>query len=77
MPIIRYQKFDADGTTSYNSTTTVFTNTAGSGSSKRFEVGTNYVIAPYNATLTATVGKQDTPTTSSDNFVKVALQMQF
>lgn len=81
MPIIRYQKFDADGTTSFSAATVssaaTFSNTTGSGSSKRFEVGTNYIIAPYNATLTATVGKQDTPSTSSDNFVKVALQMQF
>jgi hypothetical protein len=79
MPIIRYQKFDADGATSFNGSTTpvTFTNTTGGGSIKRFEVGTNYIIAPYNAVLTATVGKSDTPTTSSDNFAKVALQMQF
>lgn len=81
MPIIRYQKFNADGVTSYSAATvssaSTFTNTSGSGSSKRFEVGTNYVIAPYNATLTATYGKEDTSTTSSANFVKVALQMQF
>lgn len=81
MPIIRYQKFNADGVTSYSAATvssaSTFTNTSGSGSSKRFEVGTNYVIAPYNATLTATYGKEDTATTSSANFVKVALQMQF
>lgn len=77
MPIIRYQKFNADGVTSYNSTTTAFTNTTGGGASKRFEVGTNYVIAPYNATLTATYGKEDTATASNKDFVRVALQMQF
>jgi hypothetical protein len=72
MPIVRYQKFDADGLTSAASV-----NTRTGADTKRFEVGANYIIAPYNSVITATVGKTDTPTTSSDNFFKVALQMQF
>ena len=75
MPIVRYQKFDADGLTSGTSV-----NTRTGADTKRFEIGTNYVIAPYNSVITATYGKTDTPTTTgttSDNFVKVALQMQF
>lgn len=75
MPIVRYQKFDADGLTSGASV-----NTRTGADTKRFEIGTNYVIAPYNSVITATYGKTDTPTatgTTSDNFVKVALQMQF
>ncbi len=77
MPIVRYQKFDADGTTSFNSTTNVFTNSRTGGDTKRMEVGANYVIAPYNSVITATFGKTDTSGASSDNFLKVALQMQF
>jgi hypothetical protein len=79
MPIVRYQKFDADGATTFSTATTpaTFTNTRPGGDVKRFEVGANYVIAPYNSVITATYGKTDTPTTSSDNFFRVALQMQF
>ncbi|QDC43630.1 porin [Methylophilus medardicus] len=79
MPIVRYQKFDADGVTSFDGSTSpaTFTNNRGSNDTKRFEIGANYIIAPYNSVITATVGKTDTSATSSDNFVKVALQMQF
>jgi hypothetical protein len=75
MPIVRYQKFDADGLTSGASV-----NTRRDADTKRFEIGANYVIAPYNSVITATYGKTDAPTTTgstSDNFFKVALQMQF
>lgn len=67
MPIVRYQKFDADGT----ATSTVDNTT------KRFEMGTNYVIAPYNVVLSALYGRQDSSVTTDSNDVKVALQMQF
>ncbi len=79
MPILRYQKFDADGATSFDTSTTpaTFTNARPGGDIKRIEVGANYVIAPYNSVITATYGKTDTPTTSSDNFFRLALQMQF
>lgn len=71
MPFVRYQKFDADGTTSAT------TNVRTGNDTKRFEIGTNYVIAPYNAMITATYGKTDTSTTSDTNDIKIALQMQF
>jgi len=70
-PFIRYQKFDADGTT------TATTNLRTAANTKRWEIGTSYVIAPYNAMITATYGKQDSSTTSDVNDFKVALQMQF
>lgn len=76
MPIIRYQKFDADGTTA-TATNGNITNTRGANDTKRFEIGTNYIIAPYNAVLTAVYGKTDTSGSSSTNDFKVALQMQF
>ncbi len=77
MPIIRYQKFDADGLTDNSSV-----NRNVGATSKSFEIGTNYVIAPYNAVITATYGKQDRPNSDNtaivdSNFLKVALQMQF
>lgn len=77
MPIIRYQKFDADGLTDSTSTNRMVGST-----SKSFEIGTNYVIAPYNSVITATYGKQYRPNSTNTaiddgNFVKVALQMQF
>jgi hypothetical protein len=72
MPIVRYQKFDADGLTSGGSV-----NTRTGADTKRFEIGANYVIAPYNSVITATVGKTDVPQASTDNFFKLALQMQF
>lgn len=72
MPIVRYQKFDADGTTTGGSV-----NTRTGADTKRFEIGTNYVIAPYNAVITATYGKTDTTAASSVDDIKIALQMQF
>lgn len=83
MPIVRYQKFDADGITSFNgsSTPNTFSNRRGGEDTKRIEIGANYVIAPYNSVITATVGKTDLPVLAggsrSDNFLKLALQMQF
>ena len=70
-PFVRYQKFDADGTTT--STTNVKTGN----DTKRYEIGTAYVIAPYNAMITATYGRTDFTAKSDSNDIKVALQMQF
>jgi hypothetical protein len=70
-PFVRYQKFDADGVTTGTS------NIRTGADTKRVEIGTSYVIAPYNAMITASYGKTDTSTTSDTNDFKVALQMQF
>ncbi len=72
MPIVRYQKFDADGVTNAGSI-----NTRTGNEIKRYEIGTNYVIAPYNTVITATYGKTDTSLASSVYDIKIALQMQF
>ncbi len=63
MPFVRYQKFDSDAATASET--------------KKWEVGTNYIIAPYNAVITA--GYSDTKVSGSDsnNAINVALQMQF
>lgn len=63
MPFVRYQKFDSEAATA--------------DTTKKWEVGTNYVIAPYNAVITA--GYSDTKVTGSEsiNALNVALQMQF
>ena len=63
MPFLRYQKFDSDAATASDT--------------KKWEIGTNYVIAPYNALITA--GYSDTKVSGSDNTnaFTVALQMQF
>jgi hypothetical protein len=75
MPVMRYQRFNADGLTSSASV-----NTSTSADTKRFEIGSNYVIAPYNAMISAFYGHQENPTVTghtSSNDIKVALQMQF
>lgn len=80
MPVMRYQRFNADGLTGYSATTNVTTNTSSSADTKRFEIGSNYVIAPYNAMISAFYGHQENPTATghtSSNDIKVALQMQF
>ena len=63
MPFARYQKFDSDAATASET--------------KKWEIGTNYIIAPYNALITA--GYSDTKVSGSDstNAFTVALQMQF
>lgn len=70
-PFIRYQKFDADGVT------TATSNVRTGADTKRVEIGTSYVIAPYNAMITASYGKTDLSNASDTNDFKVALQMQF
>lgn len=72
MPFVRYQKFEADGATNALSV-----NTAGDVDTKRYEIGVNYIIEPYNALITAVYG--DTKVTGSDsiNSFNVALQIQF
>lgn len=73
MPLIRYQKFDADGRTSSASV-----NTRGNGEIKKFDIGANYIIEPYNALITATYGRTEKEISPKDvNEFKVSLQMQF
>ncbi|MFA6040590.1 MAG: porin [Methylophilus sp.] len=61
MPFLRYQQFDADSKVK----------------TERYEVGMNYVIAPYNALITATYGDTKVTAASSVNSFKVAMQFQF
>lgn len=72
MPFVRYQKFAADGATSSASV-----NTKGDIDTKRFEVGVNYIIEPYNALITATYGDTKVTGAKSTNSFNVSLQMQF
>ena len=72
MPFVRYQKFDADGATSATGV-----NTTGDVDTKRFEIGTNYVMEPYNAVVTAVYGDTKTTGASDINSFMVSLQVQF
>ncbi len=72
MPFVRYQKFDADGGTNGASV-----NTAGDIDTKRFEVGFNYVMEPYNALITAAYSDTKVTGLSSTDAINVALQFQF
>jgi len=72
MPFVRYQKFAADG-----ATTSASVNTTGDIDTKRFEVGVNYIIEPYNALITAVYGDTKVTGASSTNSFNVSLQMQF
>jgi hypothetical protein len=63
MPFVRYQKFDSDAV--LNSET------------KKYEVGTNYVIAPYNALLTAAYSDTKVSGKSNTNAFNVSMQFQF
>lgn len=72
MPFVRYQKFAADGATSSASV-----NTTGDIDTKKFEVGMNYIIEPYNALITAAYGDTKVTGASSTNSFNVSLQMQF
>ena len=72
MPFVRYQKFAADGSTtgaSVNSTPDIDT--------KRYELGFNYVMEPYNAVITTAYSDTKVTGGSSTNALKVALQFQF
>lgn len=63
MPFVRYQKFDSDAATA--------------DTTKRYEIGTNYVIEPYNAMITASYGDTKTSGADSVNDFTVKLQFQF
>lgn len=63
MPFARYQKFDSDA--AVNSET------------KKYEVGTNYVIEPYNALLTAVYSDTKVSGKNSTNAFNVSMQFQF
>ena len=63
MPFVRYQKFDSDAA--------VF------GETKKYEIGTNYVMEPYNALITAAISKTKVSDADSVNAINVALQFQF
>ncbi len=63
MPFARYQKFDSDAA--------VF------GETKKYEIGTNYVMEPYNALITAAVSKTKVSDAGSNNAINIALQFQF
>jgi hypothetical protein len=63
MPFARYQKFDSDAATA--------------DTTKKWEIGTNYVMAPYNAVITAGYSDTKVSGASSTNAFTVALQMQF
>ena len=67
MPFVRYQKFDSDATT------TAFVN----GETKKYEIGTNYVMEPYNALITAAISKTKVSDADSNNAINIALQFQF
>jgi hypothetical protein len=73
MPFLRYQKFKAEGATN-----DVGVNTSTSDvDTKRFEIGTNYVIEPYNAMITAAYGDTKVTGSSSTNDFTVKMQFQF
>lgn len=63
MPFARYQKFDSDA--AVNSET------------KKYEIGTNYVIAPYNALFTAAYSDTKVSGANSINAFNVTMQFQF
>jgi hypothetical protein len=63
MPFTRYQKFDSDAATA--------------DTTKRWEIGTNYVIEPYNAMITAAYGDTKVTGSSSTNDFTVKMQFQF
>lgn len=63
MPFVRYQKFDSDA--------------AVADTIKKYEIGTNYVIEPYNATITAAYSDTKVTGSSSINAFTVAMQFQF
>lgn len=61
MPFVRYQEFDADNNIK----------------TERTDVGLNYVIAPYNALISAQYQKTEVTSTSDKDAFVVSLQMQF
>jgi hypothetical protein len=63
MPFVRYQKFNSDAATA--------------DTTKRYEIGTNYVIEPYNAMITAAYGDTKISGSSGTNDLTVKMQFQF
>ncbi len=61
MPFVRYQEFDADNNIK----------------TERTDLGVNYVIAPYNALISAEYQKTDVTNASDTDAFLVSLQMQF
>jgi hypothetical protein len=61
MPFARYQEFDADNNIK----------------TERMDLGVNYVIAPYNALISAEYQKTDVTGQSDTDAVLISLQMQF
>jgi hypothetical protein len=61
MPFVRYQTFEPDTNIDV----------------KKYEIGTNYVIAPYNALITAAYSDTKTDGASSVNAFNVSMQFQF
>lgn len=61
MPFVRYQTFEPDTNIDV----------------KKYEIGTNYVIAPYNSLITASYSDTKTDGASSSNAINVSMQFQF
>ncbi len=61
MPFVRHQEFDADNNIK----------------TERTDIGVNYVIAPYNALISAEYQKTDVTGTSDTDAILISLQMQF
>lgn len=61
MPFVRYQEFDADNNIK----------------TERTDIGLNYVIAPYNALISAEYQKTDVTRANDTDAFLVSLQMQF
>ncbi len=61
MPFVRYQEFDADSNVK----------------TEKMEVGTNYIIAPYNALFTAAYSTTETTGASDTDAFMVSMQFQF
>jgi hypothetical protein len=61
MPFARYQEFDADNNIK----------------TERMDVGVNYVIAPYNALISAEYQKTEVTGASDTDAILISLQMQF
>lgn len=61
MPFARYQEFDADNNIE----------------TERMDLGVNYVIAPYNALISAEYQKTEVTGASDTDAILISLQMQF
>lgn len=72
MPFVRYQEFQADGSTSGTSV-----NTSKDIDTERWDIGVNYVMEPYNAVVTAVYSEKDVTGASSIDSFKVSVQFQF